>query len=119
MKTATAEASLIDEEAALMLSALGSLPRLAIYRAVLRSGPQGLNVSELQEVTQIPPSTLKHHLSALIDSGLVEQERRTREVYSTARIQEIRRLSTFLLRECCADVTRLADARAGARRPAC
>lgn len=116
MKNATVERSLSDEEAALMLSALGSLPRLAIYRALLRSGRQGLNVSELQEETEIPPSTLKHHVSALIDSGLVEQERRSREVYSTARIQEVRRLSGFLLRECCADVTRLADTRASTRR---
>ncbi len=118
MKSAPPNLPLNDDGAALMLSALGSMPRLAIYRALLRAGQQGLNVSELQEVTQIPPSTLKHHLSALIEAGLVAQERRAREVYSTARFQEIRRLSGFLLSECCADESRLADTRGITRRRA-
>lgn len=85
-----------------MLAALGSLPRLCVYRALLRAGHEGLNVSELQAVTEMPGSTLKHHLSALVAAGLVAQERKGREVYSVARFDEVRRLNAFLLRECCA-----------------
>ncbi|MDP3230690.1 MAG: helix-turn-helix domain-containing protein [Acidovorax sp.] len=97
------EPPLIDEDAAQMLAALGSMPRLTIYRSLLRAGARGLNVTELQEATLIPGSTLKHHVMALVDAGLLLQERRAREVYSTARFSEVRRLSAFLLRECCAD----------------
>ena len=110
---AVLEPPLVDEDAALMLAALGSMPRLAIYRSLLRSGARGLNVSELQEATQIPGSTLKHHVAALVAAGLLQQERRAREVYSTARFREVRRLSAFLLRECCADEGRVAS------QPAC
>lgn len=108
MKAPVPEQPLADEDAALMLAALGSMPRLTIYRSLLRSGARGLNVTELQETTQIPGSTLKHHVSALVDAGLLQQERRAREVYSMARFHEVRRLSVFLLHECCADEGRVA-----------
>ncbi|WP_223262504.1 helix-turn-helix domain-containing protein [Variovorax beijingensis] len=87
-----------------MLAALGSLPRLAVFRSLLRAGHEGLNVTALQSVTALPASTLKHHLAALVDSGLVAQQRTGREVNCTARFEEIRHLSGFLLRECCFDV---------------
>lgn len=108
MNAEATEPPLGDEDAALMLAALGSMPRLTIYRSLLRSGARGLNVTELQEATQMPGSTLKHHVSALVDAGLLQQERRAREVYSMARFPEVRRLSAFLLRECCADEGRAA-----------
>lgn len=95
-----------DAEAASMLAALGSLPRLSVYRSLLRAGHEGLIVSELQEVTQMPASTLKHHLSALVEAGLVSQERKGREVYSVACFEEVRRLNAFLMRECCAEAGR-------------
>ncbi|WP_185738444.1 ArsR/SmtB family transcription factor [Variovorax beijingensis] len=92
------------DQAAPMLAALGSLPRLAVFRSLLRAGHEGLNVTALQSVTALPASTLKHHLAALVDSGLVAQQRTGREVNCTARFEEIRHLSGFLLRECCFDV---------------
>lgn len=107
MNAAATEPPLVDQDAALMLAALGSMPRLTIYRSLFRSGARGLNVTELQEATQIPGSTLKHHVSALVDAGLLLQERRAREVYSMARFSEVHRLSAFLLRECCADEGRV------------
>lgn len=91
------------DQAAPMLAALGSLPRLAVFRSLLRAGRDGLNVTELQSATALPASTLKHHLAALVDCGLVAQERTGRELNCTARFEEIRHLSSFLLRECCFD----------------
>jgi DNA-binding transcriptional ArsR family regulator len=89
-------------EAANMLGALGSPVRLRVYKALLRAGAQGMNVSELQLELGIPASTLVHHLATLVDAGLVGQERRGRELICTARYEEIRRLSAFLMAECCA-----------------
>lgn len=110
MRTDPALLPLSDADAAEMLAALGSMPRLTVYRALMRAGQNGLNVTQLLEVTRMPGSTLKHHLSALVEAGLVGQEKVSREVYSMARFDEVRRLSSFLIRECCADENRLVTA---------
>lgn len=84
-----------------MLSALGSPVRLRVFKALVRAGDEGVNVTELQRGVGIPPSTLAHHLSTLVDAGLVGQERRGRELICTARYAEMRRLGEYLVAECC------------------
>ena len=94
-------------EAARMLAALGSEIRLSVYKELLRAGPDGVNVSDLQRALGVPASTLAHHLSTLTDAGLVGQERRGRELICTARYEEIRKVSAYLMAECCADTRKL------------
>lgn len=84
-----------------MLSALGSEVRLGLFRQLLRAGREGLTVTGLQRMTGIPPSTLGHHVSAMVAVGLVSQERQGRELICRAEYADIRRLSAFLLSECC------------------
>lgn len=95
--------TLSEAKAAQMLDALGSRQRLLVYRSLLRAGAGGMNISTLQSKIEMPASTLKHHLVALVDAGLVVQNREGREVYCSANYHEIRSLANFLLRECCAD----------------
>ena len=95
--------ALPDDQAASMLAALGSEVRLGLYRLLLRAGHDGLNVSAMQRATGIAPSTLGHHISALVGPGLVSQQRTGRELICRAEYADIRRLSAFLLAECCAD----------------
>jgi len=90
-----------------MLAALGSEIRLSVYKELLRAGPDGVNVSDLQRALGVPASTLAHHLSTLTDAGLVGQERRGRELICTARYEEIRKVSAYLMAECCADTRKL------------
>ena len=92
-----------DTQAAPMLAALGSEVRLGLFRQLLRAGSEGLSVTGLQRASGIPPSTLGHHVTALVASGLVSQERQGRELICRAEYADIRRLSAFLLSECCAD----------------
>ncbi|RCS59517.1 ArsR/SmtB family transcription factor [Parvibium lacunae] len=94
--------SLTDAQAAPMLAALGSEVRLKLFRVLLRSGHECLSVTGLQRLMDIPPSTLGHHISALVAAGLVSQERQGRELICRAEFADIRRLSAFLLNECCA-----------------
>lgn len=91
-----------EETAVCMLAALGSKARLRLYKALLRAGSDGMNVSELQSALGVPASTLSHHLSTLVDAGLVAQERRGRELICAARYELIREISTYLMAECCA-----------------
>ncbi len=95
------QGSLTEPSAAAMLSALGSPVRLRVFRALVRAGDDGLNVTELQREVGIPPSTLAHHLSTLVEAGLVAQQRRGRELICTAHYAQLRRLGDYLVAECC------------------
>lgn len=52
----------------------------------------------------IAPSTLAHHLSTLVDAGLVVQEKRSREVVSRVDYAVMRGTLDFLTSECCSGV---------------
>ena len=91
------------DDAADMLAALGSRPRLLVYRTLLRAGQAGITVTGLQRSTLITASTLNLHLDALVSVGLVAQTRVGRELFCQAKYADIKRLSHFLLEQCCAD----------------
>ena len=93
-----------ERDTARALAALGHEKRLAIYRLLVRAGDDGLNVGEIGQVMDAPPSTLAHHLTTLVDAGLVIQERRGREVINRADYDAMRRTVGFLTAECCTGV---------------
>lgn len=86
------------------LAALGHEHRLALYRLLVRAGPDGLPVGELVRHLGVAPSTLAHHLATLVDAGLVTQERRGRQILSSADFDQMRRTVAFLTEECCTGV---------------
>ncbi|HEX9859051.1 MAG TPA: helix-turn-helix domain-containing protein, partial [Paracoccaceae bacterium] len=57
------------------LAALGHDARLAIFRLLVKAGPDGLIVGEIGAHLGLAPSTLAHHLAGLVAAGLVAQER--------------------------------------------
>ncbi|EBA14299.1 transcription regulator protein, arsenical resistance operon repressor [Roseobacter sp. SK209-2-6] len=87
------------------LAALGHDARLAIYRLLVKKGEEGLRVGEIGEFLGLAPSTLAHHLTTLVDAGLVAQEKQGREVFNKADYDVMRHLVFFLTSECCAGVT--------------
>lgn len=87
--------------AARELAALGNATRLQVFRLLVKAGPDGLNVGELQRLTGVPPSTLAHHLSTLASARLVLQTRRGREIISTANFGAMRALVAYLTDQCC------------------
>ena len=86
------------------LSTLGHEARLSIFRLLVKAGDGGLNVGDIGTRLGIPATTLGHHLSTLVDVGLVQQERRGREVINCVNYQEMRDLIGFLTSECCIGV---------------
>ncbi|MFN4354566.1 ArsR/SmtB family transcription factor [Parvibaculum sp.] len=92
----------LDRTAA-CLEALGQPVRLAVYRTVVRAGPEGRSVGELQEAIDIPRSTLSFHLRRLIEVGLVVQKRQGTTLICHADYGVMDEALGFLLRECCAD----------------
>lgn len=82
-------------------AALGHENRVAIVRLLLAAHPGGLVVGELQNELGIPASTLSHHLDALRQEGLVEQEREGRFLRYRAGTEQLQVLLNFLYAECC------------------
>ncbi len=91
------------EEAAQGFAAVGSEPRLDVLLSLVRAGPSGLSVGEVQERLDLPASTLAHHLRFLAASGLIEQEKQGRVVRNRAAFSRIEALAAFLLKECCSE----------------
>ena len=87
------------------LAALGHDARLAIFRLLVKAGDDGLRVGEIGLHLGLAPSTLAHHLSALVDAGLVLQDRQGREVFNRVDFDATRALVGFLTSECCTGVT--------------
>ena len=82
-------------------AALGHPTRLTIYRALIKAGDEGAPVGTLQDTLGIPASTLSHHIKALMQAGLVNQERQGRVLVSRADYGSMRGLIDFLTDDCC------------------
>lgn len=89
--------------AASAFAALGSEQRLTILRRLVRAGPDGLPIGELGDAVGITGSVLTHHLKQMVSTGLLTQHRDGRRIICAVDYDEIRRLSDYLLTECCAD----------------
>lgn len=84
-----------------MFAALGADPRLRIMRLLLSAHPDGMVVSEIQEDTGIPNSTLSHHLEKLKIDDLVTTEREKAFIRYRANTTALQELLGFLYAECC------------------
>lgn len=87
------------------LAALGHDARLSIFRLLVKAGDDGLRVSDIGAHLGFAPSTLAHHLSTLVDAGLVVQHKEGREVFNKADYPAMQRVLNFLTSECCVGVT--------------
>ena len=88
--------------AAACFDALGQPTRLALMRALLAAGPNGMNAGEVAAALAIPPSTLSFHLRALEAVGLIAATRQGRHILYAAQMDRLRAVVTFLVEDCCA-----------------
>ena len=88
--------------AARCLSELGNLTRLDLYRLLVRAGPEGLNIREIQTRLDIPASTLAFHLRGLVNAELVLQRKSGREIVCRAHHRRLNAVIEFLREKCCA-----------------
>ncbi len=92
------------QQAARCLEKLGNPTRLEVYRLLVRAGPEGLPVGALQEHLGVPASTLSHHVSHLVNAGLVHQEREGRMLRCTPNFELMQQLIGYLTEQCCQGV---------------
>lgn len=84
------------------LAALAQETRLAVFRLLVRAGPEGLIAGDIAAAASVVPSTLSHHLGHLERAGLATSRRDGRQVVYAANYDGIRDLLGFLTDDCCA-----------------
>jgi ArsR family transcriptional regulator, arsenate/arsenite/antimonite-responsive transcriptional repressor len=89
------------DSAARLFAELGNRTRLEMLRLLIKAGPEGLAVGELQRRTGVPASTLAFHLRGLVGAGLVTQEKRGRVILCQPCFPALREALAFLKEECC------------------
>ena len=89
----------IDAVAA--LAALAQESRLAVFRLLVRSAPDGLTPGVIGEQLELPAPTLSFHLKALAQAGLVSAVQEGRYLRYRAEIATINTLIDFLTEDCC------------------
>lgn len=89
------------EDAVLALGALAQDSRLAIYRLLVKRGPEGYSPSDIVEKLSIPAPTLSFHLKELQRAGLITSRREGRFLYYSASFERMKGLIGFLTEKCC------------------
>lgn len=82
-------------------SALAHPTRLATFRLLVKSAPNGVPALTIAERLEAKPSTLSGHLAILKQAGLLTSTRNQREIHYAANLQAINEVVGFLLSECC------------------
>lgn len=82
-------------------AALSQETRLAIFRLLIKIGPDGLPAGEIAAKLDVPPPTLSFHIASLERAGLVTSHRVQRQIIYAPDFEGVRGLVTFLLDDCC------------------
>lgn len=90
-----------SKDAIAALGALAQESRLAVYRLLVKRGPQGFTPGELAERLEIAAPTLSFHLKELQRVGLLLVRREGRFLSYTANYPHMRSLIDYLSEECC------------------
>ena len=90
-----------SREAITTLSALASESRLAVYRLLVKRGPEGYTPSELAARLDLPAPTLSFHLKGLVQAGLVVSRREARNLFYSPNFERMNALVGFLTENCC------------------
>ena len=90
-----------SDEVVAALAALAQESRLAIFRLLVKRGPQGFTPGEMAERIEIPAPTLSFHLKGLQRAGLLSVQRQGRFLHYSANFTAMQGLIDFLTEKCC------------------
>ena len=83
------------------LLALAQDSRLAIFRALIQVGPEGMSAGKIGDLTNIAPSSVSFHMKELAHAGIVSARKEGRFVIYTANFNAMNELIAFLTENCC------------------
>ena len=97
--------SAMDEDVAVQaLAALAQSSRLKVFRAIVGTGPEGIQPGQLSAALDIPANTLSFHLKELHHAALVSVQREGRFLRYRADLGAMQSLMDFLTAHCCQGV---------------
>ena len=91
-------------KAAAAIRALGALAhehRLAVFRRLVETGPEGLSAGQIAQQVGLNPSSLTFHTQALQRAGLISQRRVGRQLFYAADFGSMNALVDYLTKNCC------------------
>jgi len=83
------------------LSALAQPHRLAIFRALVQAGPEGMAAGRIAATLDLPASSLSFHLAHMRRAGLIAQRREGRSLIYAADFAQMNALVGYLTENCC------------------
>lgn len=83
------------------LSALAQDGRLAVFRLLVKAGPEGLAAGEIARKLKTQPNTMSAQLLVLANAGLVRARRDGRSIIYAADFDAMSSLLLFLTEDCC------------------
>ena len=89
------------KDAVVTLSALAQDSRLAIYRLLVKRGPEGFMPSDIAEKLEVPAPTLSFHLKELQRAELIQVRREGRCLFYSPDFRHMNELIGFLNENCC------------------
>lgn len=87
------------------LSALAQESRLAVFRLLVRRGPEGYTPGQIGERLGLPAPTLSFHLKSLSGAGLIDVRREGRFLFYSASFARMQGIMGFLTEHCCSLAT--------------
>ena len=102
-------------EAIVGLAALAQESRLALFRLLVKRGPEGFTPTQLAKKLAVPAPTLSFHLKELQRAGLIAAHREGRCLYYSPNFPRMNALIAFLTDQCCT----LTDQECELLRPTC
>lgn len=90
-----------SETAVRRLAALAQPSRLAVFRLLVKAGPDGMAAGEIARALDIAPNTLSAQLNLLSQAGLVRQRRDGRSLIYSVEFETMSALLLYLMEDCC------------------
>ena len=87
--------------ALIAFDALGQPSRLAVFRLLVQSAPDGMAAGDIARTLDLRPNTLSSQLSQLQTAGLIAANRAGRSIRYSADMAGVRGLLSWLLQDCC------------------
>ena len=87
------------------LAALAQESRLALFRLLVKRGPEGYTPGEIADRLAIPAPTLSFHLKTLSAAGLIDSRREGRHLFYNANFDTMNGVLGFLTDHCCSLAT--------------
>lgn len=91
------------------LAALAQESRLAVFRLLVRQGPEGLAAGEIAAKLKVPAATMSFHLKELSNAGLLKARQEGRFIYYAPDFKVMNALVAYLTENCCVDSARKPD----------